>query len=92
MATARGEEAAAAGAVISKLEADLMAARAALRTADEERAELERNMRQAFMRATCTLNLESMSVLKRPTGSAGEAETGEAAKAGALGGAAPHPQ
>lgn len=55
----------------ASLEAELAGLRAKLALEREERAELERNMRQAFMRSACALNMEAMSILRARGGGEG---------------------
>lgn len=65
MAKAKQEEAAAAAHTIERLRSELAATRAALAQSDSQRLELEENMKQAFMRGVCALNIEAMQVMKR---------------------------
>eukprot|EP00854_Cymbomonas_tetramitiformis_P018506 gene18506-22089_t len=59
--------------IIATLQSELAEARGGLEYEERTRAALEENMKQAFMRGVCALNIEAMSVIKR-TGFVGRPE------------------
>ncbi|KAK3260099.1 hypothetical protein CYMTET_30930 [Cymbomonas tetramitiformis] len=54
--------------IIATLQSELAEARGGLEYEERTRAALEENMKQAFMRGVCALNIEAMSVIKRTGG------------------------
>mmetsp|Transcript_22338 Transcript_22338/g.26885 ORF Transcript_22338/g.26885 Transcript_22338/m.26885 type:complete len:451 (+) Transcript_22338:231-1583(+) len=57
---------------INDLQDRLAAANSRIAQEEAMRAELEKNMKQAFMRGVCALNIEAMAVMKRGTGIAAQ--------------------